>query len=141
MPVLFVLSALLSGTGAYLLVEAAAGRPPGPPVVAAVLALVVVSFVAWDRYLVGSAEPAFLQAVATLRQGRSALVIDGGGYGLPFLLGLLALAAPAAAGPLLALAGALLVVGQVYAKGRLIRAAGQLRPITLALTVSPRRPS
>jgi DMSO reductase anchor subunit len=141
MPVLFVLSALLSGTGAYLLVEAAAGRPPGPPVVAAVLALVVASFVAWDRYLVGSAEPAFLQAVATLRQGRSALVIDGGGYGLPFLLGLLALAAPAAAGPLLALAGALLVVGQVYAKGRLIRAAGQLRPITLALTVSPRRPS
>jgi hypothetical protein len=141
MPVLFVLSALLSGTGAYLLVEAAAGRPAGPPVVAAMLALVMVGFVAWDRYLVRSAEPAFVQAVAMLRQRRSALVIEGGGYGLPFLLGLLALAAPAAAGPLLALAGALLVVGQVYAKGRLIRAAGRLRPITLAVTLSPRRPS
>jgi DMSO reductase anchor subunit len=141
MPALFVLSALLSGGGTYLLVEAAAGRPPARAVVGAVLMLVVVGFVAWARYCVWSPEPAFTRAVASLREGRSGLLIDGAGYGLPFALGLLGLAAPAAAGPLLALAGALLVAGQVYAKARLIRATGRLRPITLAISVSKRRPS
>ena len=141
MPPLFLLSALLSGAGAYLLVEAAAGRRPAPSTVGAVLALVVVGLVAWKRYLVWSAEAAFVRAVAPLRDGTSALAIEGAGYGLPFLLGLLALAAPAAAAPLLGLAGALLVAGQVYAKARLIRAAGQLRPITLAVTLSRRRSS
>lgn len=141
MPPLFLLSALLSGAGAYLLVEAAAGRTPAPAAVGSVLVLVMVGFVAWARYLTWSPEPAFVRAVAPLREGTSSLVTDGAGYGLPFLLGLFALAAPAAAGPVLGLAGVLLVAGQVYAKARLIRAAGQLRPITLAITLSKRRPS
>lgn len=140
-PALFLLSALLSGAGMYLVVEAAAGRPPQPAVVGAVLGLVVIGFFAWARYLVWSREPAFVQSVATLRQRRSALVIEAGGYGLPVLLGLLALATPAAAGPLLALAGALLVAGQVQAKACLIRAAGRLRPITLAISRPGRKPS
>ncbi len=140
-PALFLLSALLSGAGMYLVVEAAAGRPPQPAVVGAVLGLVVIGFFAWARYLVWSREPAFVQSVATLRQRRSALVIEAGGYGLPVLLGLLVLATPAAAGPLLALAGALLVAGQVQAKACLIRAAGRLRPITLAISRPGRKPS
>ena len=140
-PALFLLSALLSGAGMYLLVEAAAGRPPQPAVVGAVLGLVVIGFFAWARYLVWSREPGFVQSVATLRQRRSALVIEVGGYGLPVLLGLLALATPAAAGPLLALAGSLLVAGQVQAKACLIRAAGRLRPITLAISLPGRKPS
>ena len=141
MPLLFLLSALLSGAGAYLLVEVGAGRPPLPALAGAVLALIVVAFIAWARYLVWTSEDSYARAVAPLREGHSALVIDGVGYGLPLLLGLLALAAPAVAGPALALAGALLITGQVYAKARLILAAGQLRPITLAIVPSRRRSS
>jgi len=141
MPLLFLLSALVSGAGAYLLVEVGAGRPPLPALAGAVLALIVVAFIAWARYLVWTSEDSYARAVAPLREGHSALVIDGVGYGLPLLLGLLALAAPAVAGPALALAGALLITGQVYAKARLILAAGQLRPITLAIVPSRRRSS
>lgn len=141
MPLLFLLSALLSGAGAYLLVEVVAGRPPIPARVGAVLALVVVGFVAWTRYLVRTSEDSYTRAVAPLRDRGSTLVIDGAGYGLPLLLGLLSLAAPAAAGPLMGLAGALLIAGQVYAKARLILAAGRLRPITLTIGLSRRRPS
>jgi DMSO reductase anchor subunit len=141
MPLLFLLSALVSGAGAYLLVEVAAGRPPRSAQVGAVLALVVVAFVVWARYLAWTSEDSYTRAVAPLREGRSALVIDGAGHGLPLLLGLLALAAPAVAHPLLGVAGALLIAGQVYAKARLILSAGRLRPITLAIVPSRRRSS
>lgn len=141
MPLLFLLSALLSGAGAYLLVEGVAGRPPRPAVVGAVLMLIVAAFVGWTRYLAWAPEDAYRRAVAPLREGHAVLVIDGAGYGLPLLLGLLALAAPAVAGPLTGLAGALLVAGQVYAKARLVLTAGRLRPITLAITLPKRRSS
>ena len=141
MPPLFLLSALVSGAGTYLLVEVVTRRPPPPGLVGALLALVVVAFVMWARYLVWTSEDSYARAVAPLREGRSALVIDGVGYGLPLLFGLVALAAPAVAGPALGFAGALLIAGQVYAKVRLILAAGQLRPITLAIVPSRRRSS
>jgi DMSO reductase anchor subunit len=141
MPLLFLLSALLSGAGAYLVIEGVAGRPAILAAVGAVLGLIVVAFVAWGRYLEWTSEDAYRRAVAPLQESRSALVIDGAGYGLPLMLGLAALAAPAVAGPLLALAGALLIAGQVYAKARLILAAGQLRPITLTIALSKRRSS
>lgn len=140
-PLLFLLSGLLSGAGAFLLVEVVAGRAPIPAVVAPVLMLIVVTYVVWIRYLAWSAEDAYRRAVAPLRERRAALVIDVAGYGLPLLLGLLALAAPAVAGPLVAPAGALLVAGQVYAKAGLILAAGRLRPITLTIALSKRRSS
>ena len=140
-PVLFLLSALLSGSGAHLLVGTLAGRAPIPAVIGGTLLLIVVSFVVWARYLAWTSEDAYRRAVAPLREGRSAVLIDGAGYGLPLLLGLLALAAPPVAGALTALAGALLVAGQAYAKARLIRAAGRLRPITLAIPLSRRRSS
>jgi DMSO reductase anchor subunit len=141
MPPLFLLSALVSGAGAYLLVEIGAGRPPLPALVGAVLALIGVAFITWARYLVWTSADSYARAVAPLREGRSALVVDGVGYALPLLFGLLALAAPAVATPALALVGALLIAGQVYAKARLILAAGQLRPITLAIVPSRRRSS
>ncbi|HZP36387.1 MAG TPA: NrfD/PsrC family molybdoenzyme membrane anchor subunit [Methylomirabilota bacterium] len=141
MPGLFLSSALLSGAGAYLLVESVAGRPPAPGVVVPVLGLVVIGFLAWIWYLRGSREFAFVQSVAPLRQWRSALVSEAGGHGLPVLLGLVALAAPAAAAPVLALAGALLIAGQAHAKAGLVRAAGRLRPITLAISLPGRRAS
>ncbi len=141
MPLLFLLSALLSGAGAYLLGETVARRPPPPGLVAGVLAVLVVAFAAWARYLVWTSEDSYARAVAPLRTGGPALIIDGAGYGLPLLLGLLALAAPAVAPPLLGLVGALLITGQVYAKARLVLAAGQLRPITLAIVPSRRRSS
>ncbi len=139
MPLLFLLSALLSGAGAYLLVEAAAGRAVSPALSGALLALIVVGFVAWARYLAWSRDGAFVRAVAPLTERHAARIIDGAGHGLPLLLIPLALAAPAVAAPALGLGGALLVAGQVYAKARLILAAGQLRPITLAIAPSRRR--
>lgn len=141
MPLLFLLSALLAGSGAYLLVETSAGRPPIPAVIAVTLLLIVVGLVVWARYLAWMSEDVYRRAVAPLREGSAAVVIVGAGYGLPLLLGLVALAAPAAAGFLTGLAGALLVAGQFYAKGRLIRAAGRLRPITLTIALSRRRSS
>lgn len=141
MPLLFLLSALLSGAGAYLLVEVGAGRSPLPARVGALLALIVVAFIAWSRYLAWTSEESFTRAVAPLRESRSVLGIDGAGYGLPLLFGLLALAAPAVAGPALGLVGLLLIAGQAYAKARLILAAGRLRPITLAIAPSRRRSS
>lgn len=141
MPLLFLLSALVSGAGAHLLVEAGAGRRPLPGLVGGVLALVVVALIAWSRYLVWSPADSYVRAVAPLREGGAALIIDGAGHGLPLFLGLLALAVPAVAGPALGLVGVLLVAGQVYAKARLILVAGQLRPITLAITPSRRRSS
>ena len=141
MPLLFLLSALLSGAGAYLLVEVVTRRPPPPGLVGAVLALIGVAFITWARYLAWTSEDSYARAVAPLREGRAVLVIDGAGFGLPLLCGLLALAAPAVATPMLGLAGALLITGQVYAKARLILAAGQLRPITLVIAPARRRPS
>jgi DMSO reductase anchor subunit len=141
MPTLFLLSALLSGAGTYLLIEAAAARPPRPAAVGGVLLLIVVAFVVWTRYLAWRPEEAYRRAVAPLREGPAGAAIDAAGYGLPLLLGLLALAAPGASGPLLGLAGALLVAGQVCAKARLILAAGRLRPITLGIQTSRRRSS
>jgi hypothetical protein len=110
-------------------------------VVAAVLALVVVACLAWARYLDWTPDEACTRAVAPLREGGRALVIGGAGYGLPLVLGLLALAAPVAAGPALGLAGALLVTGQILAKPGLILAGGRLRSITLAVVPSKRRSS
>jgi DMSO reductase anchor subunit len=141
LPLLFLLSAFLSGAGAYLLAEVLAGRPPASPVVGAVLVLVVAAFAAWGRYLAWRPDETYRRAVAPLRDGRSLLAIDGAGHALPLLLGVSALGVPALAAPLLAVAGALLVAGQIYAKARLVLVAGQLRPITLAIARPGRRPS
>jgi DMSO reductase anchor subunit len=139
MPLLFLLSAGLAGAGAVLLVEAGARRAVGAPLLAGVIALIVLSVVARARYLAWSSQEAFVQAVALLRERRAALVVEGAGHGLPVLLVTLALLVPVAAGPALGLAGALLVAGQAYAKAGLILDAGLLRPVTLRIARSKRR--
>ena len=131
MPLLFVLSALVSGGGLYLLIAVGGGRAPGALLLGAVLILVVAGLLAWMRYLTWSSEPSFVQAVEPLTHGRASLVIVRGGYLAPFVLAALAAAVPIVAVPALVLAGLLLIGGQLCAKARLILAAGQLRPITL----------
>jgi DMSO reductase anchor subunit len=139
MPLLFLISAGLAGAGAVLLVEAGARRAVELPLLVGVLALIALSFVAWARYLGWSSQESFVQAVAPLRQRQAALVVDGAGHGLPALLVVLALLVPAAAGPALGLAGALLMAGQAHAKAGLILDAGLLRPVTLRIVRSKRR--
>jgi DMSO reductase anchor subunit len=139
MPALFLLSALLSGGGAWLAVETLGGRPVGPGRLCALLALVVVGFAAWIRYLNWSSDRRFVRAVAPLQARRASVAIEQCGYGVPLVLGLLALALPGAAVPLLPLAGLALVAGQVAAKAGLILRAGQLRPIALHIAVPGRR--
>jgi DMSO reductase anchor subunit len=137
MPLLFLGSALLSGAGAHLLLEAGAGRAPARGLVLGVLVLIAGGFVGWAHNLFGTPGAAFAQAVAPLREGAGGVFIAVAGYGLPLLLGALAAIAPHAAPPALGVAGALLVAGQLCTKARLIRSAGLLRPITLAIA-SPR---
>ena len=141
MPALFLLSALLSGGGAWLAVEAVGGRAISPWRVGALLVLVVVGFAAWMRYLTWSSDRVFVRAVARLQDRRAAASIEQFGYAMPLVLGLLALAFPGVAGLLLALAGLSLIAGQVNAKARLILLAGQLRPITLHVVLPERRDS
>ncbi len=131
MPMLFLLSALVSGSGLYLLIDVIEGGRPGG-VLVAVLALLAAGLAAWMRYLRWSSEPAFLRAVDSLARGRASWVIVGGGYVVPFVLVVLGLGLATLAEPAFGLAGALMVGAQFYAKKVLILAAGQLRPVTLA---------
>jgi formate-dependent nitrite reductase membrane component NrfD len=131
MPMLFLLSALISGSGLYLLIEVIEGRRPGALLIA-VLALLAAGLAAWSRYLRWSSQPAFVRAVEPLARGRASRLIVGGGYVAPFMLVALALGLPPLAAPALAVAGVLMVAAQFYAKTLLILTAGQFRPVTLA---------
>jgi formate-dependent nitrite reductase membrane component NrfD len=139
-PLLFLLSALLSGAGGFLVIEAARGAVPPAAFLGAVMALLVGGFIVWGRYLGGSRDDAFLRAIEPLGDGPPALFIARGGYLLPFVLLALGASLPAVAPAALAVAGALMIAAQCYAKARLILSAGHLRPITLSLRI-PRRPS
>lgn len=141
MPLVFVASALLSGLGLALAVEAAAGRPPGAADLGVAMPLVVLGALVWLGYVTWSREPAFVGATADLREGPLAVAIVGGGYVAPFLLLGLAAALPGVTAAAGALAGALLVLGQACAKSALVRTAGRLRPITLANLSLQRRSS
>jgi DMSO reductase anchor subunit len=130
-PVVFVVSALVSGVGLLLAAEGARGHAPGGAGLGAALATLVGAALVWRGYLRWSPDPAFERATRPLRDGRIALGIAGIGYALPFVLLSLAVAlggrAPAAA----FLAGVLMIAGQVETKRALILTAGELRPIAL----------
>ena len=132
MPTLFGLSALVSGGGLYLVVAVSVRRVPSVPALAAVLMLLIGGVWMWVRYLTWSSEAAFAEAVAPLTRGREARLVVGAGLMAPLLLPAGAAAWPAAAAPALALAGILMVLGQLHAKARLVLTAGRLRPVTLA---------
>ena len=131
MPWLFLFSAAVSGSGAYMLLEVLAGRAVVPAVIEASLVLLVAALGLGRAYVFSPAGQAFRNATASLRDGRAARI--GVGVGTVIPLGALAvtLAAPAAAAPAAVLAGLAMIAGQAHFKHELIVTAGMLRPITV----------
>ena len=132
MPWLFLLSAAVSGAGAYMLLEVLAGRTVPPAVLAAGILLVILTFWAGRAYVSTPAGHAFREATASLRDGAAGRLAAGLGGALPLGALAVALAAPAVAAPAAALAGLAMVACQAYVKTELILRAGLLRPITVA---------
>lgn len=141
MPLVFLVSALLSGLGLYALVEVAGGRTPSRALLGAFLVLLTLGLLVWLALVTWSSDPAFLEAMRPLRDGGTAFEIVGVGYLAPFALAALGLAFPAFREAAGALAGAFVVAGQLHAKATLILKAGQLRPITFPALLLSRRPS
>jgi formate-dependent nitrite reductase membrane component NrfD len=141
MPWLFLLSAAVSGSGAYLLLEVLAGRSVAPSVLAASVLLLILAFWAGRVYVRTPAGRAFTEATASLGDGFAGRVAAGLGGALPLGALAVALAAPSAAAPAAALAGLAMVAGQAYVKTELIVRAGLLRPVTVPnLRLSRRSP-
>jgi hypothetical protein len=138
-PIVFLTSALVSGAGLLVLLEAASGRPL-ERLLGAALAGLIVHLCAWSLLVTWSRDEAFRVGVRPLREGPSALVVLVGGGVLPALLAALAVALPPFGPPLAAVAGALMVAGQAAAKAALILQAGQLRPVSLTLPLPRRSP-
>lgn len=141
MPWLFLLSAAVSGAGAYLLLEVVAGRTIAPAVLTAGILLLVLGLWAARAYVETPAGHAFREATASLRDGSAGRVAAGVGGALPLAALALALGSPEIATPAAALAGLCMVAGQTCFKTELILRAGFLRPITVASLRMSRRPS
>jgi len=141
MPWLFLLSAAVSGAGAYMLLEVLAGRTVPPAVLAAGILLVILTIWAGRAYVSTPAGHAFREATASLRDGAPGRLAAGLGGALPLGALAVALAAPGVAAPAAALAGLAMVACQAYVKTELIVKAGLLRPITVATLRLSRRPT
>jgi DMSO reductase anchor subunit len=128
MPAVFLSSALLSGAGLLLVLEAWTSRPLERSLGAA-LAVLLVHVGVWSVFLRWSREEAFVGGVRPLRERSPAIVV--GGALLPGVLAALAIALPRLAPLLAGLAGALMVGGQALTKAVLVLEAGQLRAISL----------
>ena len=139
MPWLFLLSAAVSGAGAYMLLEVLAGRPVPPAVLAAGILLVILAFWSGRAYVSTPAGHAFREATASLRGGAAGRLAAGLGGALPLGALAVALASPPAAATAAALAGLAMVAGQAYLKTELIVRAGLLRPITVPTLRMSRR--
>jgi formate-dependent nitrite reductase membrane component NrfD len=131
MPWLFLLSAAVSGSGAYLVLEVLAGRAVARPVVNACALLLIVALWAGHAYVSTRAGHAFGAATASLRDGWPGRVGVGVGAVLPLGALAVALASPAAAAPAAALAGLAMLAGQAWFKAELILRAGLFRPVTV----------
>ena len=129
MPWLFLLSAAVSGSGAYLILEVLAGRAIARPVIIACFLLLIAALWAGHAYVSTRAGHAFRTATASLRNGRAGRV--GVGAVLPLGALAVALASPAAAAPAAALAGLAMLAGQGWFKAELILRAGLFRPVTI----------
>jgi hypothetical protein len=136
-PAVFLTSALVSGAGLLTALEAWSGRPVDR-LLGGGLALLIAHGWAWSLLVTWSRDEPFRRSARPLREGLG-LAVAVAGSGLPWLLGALAVAKPPWGPALAAAAGLLMVAGQAGAKGLLIRQAGQLRPIELALPPLPRR--
>jgi formate-dependent nitrite reductase membrane component NrfD len=131
MPWLFLLSAAVSGSGAYMLLEVVAGRAVAPAVIEVSLVLLVAALGLGRAYVLTPAGHAFRDATASLRDGRAGRVGVGVGTVIPLVALAVALAWPAAAAPAAALAGLAMIAGQAHFKTELIVKAGLLRPVTV----------
>jgi DMSO reductase anchor subunit len=140
MPAVFLTSALVSGGGLLLLLEAWIGRPPDQ-LLGFTLVVLIVHVAVWSVFLNWSREPAFVEGVRQLRDAAGGAESLVGSYLLPSLVVALAVAVPALGQPLAAGAGVLMIAGQVATKAALIKKAGQLRPITLPRERLDRRSS
>jgi DMSO reductase anchor subunit len=138
MPIVFLASALVSGLGLLLLVDAASGAAAAPECVVAVAITLPPALMVWLGYLTYSDERAFVEATRLLREGRPCIALAGVGYFVPWCAAMLALALPMPVA-VAVLAGALMVAGQLYTKWLLIRAVGSLRPITVGHLTFHRR--
>lgn len=137
MPLVFLASAALSGTG-LLLVHAAATGGPATADLAASFGLLILGIAAWLAYLFSTDDPAFVAATASLRRGSPGLTVLVAGYVAPVVLLALAVLGPAHAPLYAGVAGFLIVAGQACAKWALVRQAGCYRPVTVA-TLTIRR--
>lgn len=131
MPLLFLVSALVSGAGLLTLAELASGRRPAAALLRALLVLLVLDALAWTALVLRRGDQAFVASTRELRAGATWTAVVGGGHALPFLLLLIAQSLPGGAEHAAALAAALTIGGQVCAKAALILIAGRLRPITI----------
>ena len=142
MPWLFLLSAAVSGSGAYMLLEVLAGRVRragrhrGEPRAARGRARAGPRLCLHARGAAPSRTRRPRCATAGPAVSASASVRS-----LPLGALAVALASPAAAAPAAALAGLAMVAGQAHFKTELIVRAGLLRPITVPTLRMSRRPS
>ena len=139
MPAVFLTSALVSGAGLLLVLETWTADAPAPLLGTALVTLIT-HLCVWSVFVSWSGDEAFVRGIRPLREGSSAAAVVGG-YLVPSLLAALAIALPPSGRPLAALAGVLMVAGQVAMKATLIRKAGQLRPISLPSERLQRRSS
>jgi DMSO reductase anchor subunit len=138
MPLVFIVSALVSGAGLLLAVEPllAAGSAYA---LGGTLTLLPLAFVGWLMYLASSAAPAFLRATRPLRAapGETLGIV---GYLLPWIVIALALALPQLAVAVPA-AGVLIVAGQAWSKWLLVLTVADVRAVSLGTLTLQRRVS
>jgi DMSO reductase anchor subunit len=127
MPLVFLQSALVAGTGLMVALELLLGAPFDAALIGAVIASLPFAALVWLVYITWSGGP-FADATRPLRQGPGFVVM--GGYVAPLALFGLAVALGGDRTTAL-LGGLLLVAAQAYAKTILILRCGQLRPITV----------
>ena len=138
LPLIFVVSALLSGAGLLLVVEPMLGGG-SPYTLGATLTAVPLAFVGWLVYVTWSSETLFVRATRPLRE-RPGVTLGVVGYLLPWVVIALAAATPplAAAVPV---AGALIIAGQAWAKWLVLLTVAELRPVTFSGLTLQRRVS
>jgi DMSO reductase anchor subunit len=123
MPLVFAASALVSGSGLITLIDVARGQPPGQVQSIATVGLLLVGALVWQKY------GRLVRFAPTPREGWGVVAILAVGYVAPIVLELFALAQTNLEMPAAALAGVLMVGGQIQAKALLILSAGEVRPI------------
>jgi DMSO reductase anchor subunit len=141
LPLLFLVSALASGVGLHALLGLVSGADAGAALPSAVAAAGLLAGLVWLAYLTWPGDEAFRAAIRPLREGAPAVATFATASILPLALGLLGTALSRRADLAAALAGVLLIAGQVQVKSALILVAGRLRPVTVTRLTLGRRSS